>query len=151
MPRILLYEKDIKLQARMVAELAKYVGQFSLQAVRSLEQAHALLRQRLISLCVMRADMGNREDLEFIATCSAQYPQVPFILLTEEFPGDRAGGAAHLNVLQVINPPFASNAIADAILDGLDAIDEGLLWQRVVSSGAGVTADPSLSEEDECF
>lgn len=135
MDKVLLYEEDMELRASIVAELTKYAGQFDFVVVTSFSQARELIQQKMISICVVGFDMENPNHVNFLSTISTQYTQVPFILMSKKSPVIETNGDDIFNILTVINKPFELSLIPDAIIEGLDAIDEGMLWRRLRSFG----------------
>jgi hypothetical protein len=77
---------------------------------------------------------------------SIRYPQVPFILMKKDSrPGVDVDDTDRFNTLTVIRKPFEWRMLAEAVIEGLDFIDEGLLWRRQNRSKEG--RSPRLAEK----
>jgi DNA-binding NtrC family response regulator len=145
MDKVLLFDEDDQLRDRIEVELKKYEGQYRLVVAASLEKAEAMIRRKEITLFVVGIDLKNAQNRDFLTRVSIRYPQVPFILIHE---GSRPAveDADRFNTLAVIHKPFEWNALAGAVIEGLDFIDEGLLWRRQCRNKGG--SRPVLAEQN---
>ena len=133
MDKVLLYEEDADFRSRIVAELSKYEGQFGLVIASTLAQARNLISGQSIVLCVAGVDMRTAEHVDLISCRSTRRLKVPFILMQKK-PAMRASEVVNaFNILDVFTTPFELSQIANAVIEGLDAIDEGLLYRRLRS------------------
>jgi len=130
---VLLYEEDADFRSRIVAELSKYEGQFGLVIASTLEQARKLISGQSIVLCVAGVDMGTAGHVDLISWSSTQHPKVPFILMQNESAIHVSEVVNVFNILNVFTTPFEMSEISYAVIEGLDAIDEGLLYRRLRS------------------
>ncbi len=131
MDNVLLYEEDADLRSRIAAELSKYDGQFGLVVASTLEQARKLITGQSIVLCVPGIDMRAAGHVDLISLISARHLNVAFILIQNESAGHVSEVLNGVNILNVLTSPFELNEIACAVIEGLDAIDEGLLYRRL--------------------
>ena len=133
MDNVLLYEEDAGFRSRIVSELSKYEGQFGLVIASTLEQARKLISGQSIVLCVAGVDMGIAAHVDLISWSSAQHLKVPFILMQNESAIHVSEVVNVFNILNVFTTPFELSEISNAVIEGLDAIDEGLLYRRLRS------------------
>ena len=136
MDKVLLFDEDHQTQDRIEVELRKYEGQYNLVVAASLEEAEAMIRRKEITLFVVGMDLKDAQNRNFLSRISIQHPQVPLILMRED-PRSGVDGADRFNTLKIIPKPFEWGFLAEAVIEGLDFIDEGLLWRRLNRSRAG--------------
>ena len=133
MDNILLYEEDADFRSRIVSELSKYEGQFGLVIAATLEQARKLISGQSIALCVAGVDMGIAGHVDLISWSSTRHLKVPFILMQNESAIHVSEVVNVFNILNVFTTPIEMSEISNAVIEGLDTIDEGLLYRRLRS------------------
>jgi DNA-binding NtrC family response regulator len=131
--KVLLYEEDADFRSRIVSELSKYEGQFGLVVTSTLAQARKLISAQSIVLCVAGIDMATAAHVDLISWSSTQHLKVPFILMQKESAIHVSEVVNLFNILKVFTTPFELSEISNAVIEGLDAIDEGLLYRRLRS------------------
>ena len=137
MDKVLLYEEDSDLRERIHAELLKYAGQFGLVEVSTLTEAQEMIAGNQVTICVAGLSPENTRHVEFLSVASTRNPGVPFILMLEETTAAAPEPFHVFNILRVVSKPVHVGGIADLVMEGLDAIDEGMVWRRLHTAGSG--------------
>jgi len=130
---VLLYEEDADFRSRIVSELSKYDGQFGLVVAATHDQARKLISGQSIVLCVAGIDLGTAAHVDLISWSATRHLKVPFILMQNESAIHASEAVNVFNILNVFTTPFELSEISNAVMEGLDAIDEGLLYRRLRS------------------
>ncbi len=133
MDKVLLYEEDTDFRSRIVSELSKYDGQFGLVVASTLEQARKLISGQSITLCVAGVDMGTAAHVDLLTWSATRHLKVPFILMQNKSAIHVFEVVNGFNILKVFTTPFEMSEISNAVIEGLDAIDEGWLYRRLRS------------------
>ena len=121
------------MRSRIVSELSKYDGQFGLVVASTLGQARKLISGQSIVLCVAGVDMGTAAHVDLLTWSATRHLKVPFILMQNKSAIQVSEVVNGFNILKVFTTPFEMSEISNAVIEGLDAIDEGWLYRRLRS------------------
>ncbi len=129
MDKVLIVVGDTQFLDTLKEGLQKYQGQFEILTASEGEKALQVLKKARISVMVIDFELPDMDGQNLLAHMKKNRPQVPCIVMAADEHPEAHNGTA-LGTFYFLKKPFDFSELANAIIAGLDRIDEGIFWKE---------------------
>ena len=130
MDKVLIVCDNPKLLGSLKEGLQKYEGQFEVLTASGGEEAVELLNSERVSVLVTDLVMPIVNGPELLTHMTYKHPATPCIVMTEHGSPEIKKKSDREDAFRYFKKPFDCNDLAQAIIEGLDCLDEGNFFRQ---------------------